>query len=147
MDKFGLREQAMAEQTGTRAGEARMDAASLFREEIYTDRAAGTLRVLVPVKADGSADPARATLFLGEAQILTNMGPLPISFEVDAKNLTEAIENYGEAAKVGVERAVRELQELRRQASSSIVVPGAGAAAGLTGGLPPGGLGGKIKLP
>ena len=138
----------MAEQTGARAGDARMDAASLYREEIYTDRAAGTLRVLVPVKADGSADAARPTLFIGEAQILTNMGPLPISFEVDAKNLAGAIENYGEAAKVGVERAVRELQELRRQASSSIVVPGAGAAAGLTGGLPPGGLGGgKIKLP
>jgi len=138
----------MAEQTGARAGEARMDAASLYREEIYTDRAAGTLRVLIPVKADGSADSARATLFIGEAQILTNMGPLPISFEVDAKNLAEAIENYGEAAKAGVERAVRELQELRRQASSSIVLPGAGAAAGLTGALPPGGLGGgKIKLP
>jgi hypothetical protein len=138
----------MAEQTGARAGDARMDAASLYREEIYTDRAAGTLRVLLPVKADGSADAARPTLFIGEAQILTNMGPLPISFEVDAKNLAGAIENYGEAAKVGVERAVRELQELRRQASSSIVVPGAGAAAGLTGGLPPGGLGGgKIKLP
>jgi len=104
--------------------------------------------VLVPVKADGSADTARPTLFIGEAQILTNMGPLPISFEVDAKNFSDAIENYGEAAKVGVERAVRELQELRRQASSSIVLPGAGAAAGLTGGLPPGGLGGgKIKLP
>ena len=138
----------MAEQTGARAAEARMDAASLYREEIYTDRAAGTLRVLAPVQADGSADPARPTLFIGEAQILTNMGPLPISFEVDAKNLAEAIENYGEAAKVGVERAVRELQELRRQASSSIVLPGAGAAAGLSGGLPPGGLGGgKIKLP
>ena len=138
----------MAEQTGARAGEARMDAASLYREEIYTDRAAGTLRVLAPVKPDGTADTMRPTLFIGEAQILTNMGPLPISFEVDAQNLAEAIENYGEAAKVGVERAVRELQELRRQASSSIVLPGAGAAAGLTGGMPPGGLGGgKIKLP
>ena len=138
----------MAEQTGARAGEARMDAASLYREEIYTDRAAGTLRALVPVKPDGTADAARPTLFIGEAQILTNMGPLPISFEVEAQNLAEAIENYGEAAKVGVERAVRELQELRRQASSSIVVPGAGAAAGLTSGLPPGGFGGgKIKLP
>jgi hypothetical protein len=136
----------MAEQTGSRAGDARMDATSLYREEIYTDRAAGTLRVLVPVKVDGSTDSARPMLYLGEAQILTNMGPLPISFEVEAKTLAEAIEKYGEAAKVGVERAVRELQELRRQASSSIVVPGAGAT-GLTGALPPGGLGGKIKLP
>jgi hypothetical protein len=125
-----------------------MDATSLYREEIYTDRAAGTLRVLVPVKVDGTTDNARATIFVGEAQILTNMGPLPISFEVEARTLAEAVENYGEAAKSGVERAVRELQEMRRQASSSIVLPGAGAAAGLGGGLPPGGLGGgKIKLP
>jgi hypothetical protein len=138
----------MAEPIGSRAAEARMDATSLYREEVYTDRAAGTLRVLVPVRADGSPDSKRPTLYLGEAQILTNMGPLPISFEVEGKTLAEAVENYAEAAKNGVDRAVSELQELRRQASSSIVLPGAGAAAGLTGGLPPGGLGGgKIKLP
>lgn len=138
----------MAELSGPRTGDAKMDASALYREEIYTDRAAGTLRVLVPVKTDGTTDSARPTLYIGEAQILTNMGPLPISFEIDAQTLGEAVENYGEAAKVGVERAVRELQDLRRQASSSIVLPGAGAAAGLTGGLPPGGLGGgKIKLP
>jgi hypothetical protein len=124
-----------------------MDPTSLYREEIYTDRAAGTLRVMVPVKADGSPDATRQTLFIGEAQILTNMGPLPISFEVEAKTLAEAIAAYGEAAKAGVERAMHELQELRRQASSSIVLPGSAGAAGLPGGLPPGGLGGKIKLP
>jgi hypothetical protein len=124
-----------------------MDPTSLYREEIYTDRAAGTLRVMVPVKTDGSPDAARQTHFIGEAQILTNMGPLPISFEVEAKTLAEAIAAYGEAAKAGVERAVHELQELRRQASSSIVLPGSAGAAGLPGGLPPGGLGGKIKLP
>jgi hypothetical protein len=138
----------MAEPVASRGADARMDATSLYREEVYTDRAAGTLRVLVPVKADGSPDSKRPTLYLGEAQILTNMGPLPISFEVEGKTLTEAVENYSEAAKNGVERAMRELQELRRQASSSIVLPGAGATAGLAGGLPPGGLGGgKIKLP
>ncbi|TMG86444.1 MAG: hypothetical protein E6H78_03920 [Betaproteobacteria bacterium] len=131
----------MAEQPGARASDAKMDATSLYREEIYTDRAAGTLRVLVPVKANGSPDPARPTLYIGEAQIL------PISFEVDAKDLAEAVARYGEAAKVGVERAVRELQDLRRQASSSIVLPGSAGAAGLPGGLPPGALGGKIKLP
>jgi hypothetical protein len=124
-----------------------MDPTSLYREEIYTDRAAGTLRVMVPVKQDGSPDGTRDTLFIGEAQILTNMGPLPISFEVDAKSLAEAVAAYGEAAKAGVERAVHELQEMRRQASSSIVLPGTAGAAGLPGSLPPGALRGKIKLP
>jgi hypothetical protein len=137
----------MAEQSGARASDARMDPTSLYREEIYTDRAAGTLRVMVPVKTDGSPDATRQTLYIGEAQILTNMGPLPISFEVEANNLADAVAAYGEAAKAGVERAVHELQELRRQASSSIVLPGTAGAAGLPGALPPGGLGGTIKLP
>ena len=42
-----------------RTSEATMDAASLYREEIYTDRKVGTLRVLQPVKSDGSPDTLR----------------------------------------------------------------------------------------
>jgi len=137
---------AMATDIPARGAEAKMDAASLYREDIYTDRAAGTIRVLTPVTRDGGADQTRPTVYVGEAQILTNMGPLPISFEIDASSLGEAVQKYGDAAKEGVDRAVRELQELRRQASSSILVPG--SAPGLGGGLPPGGVGGgKIKLP
>ena len=123
--------------------ESKMDATSLYREEIYTDRAAGTLRVLVPVTRDGGPDQIRPAVYVGEAQILTNMGPLPISFEIDAATLGEAVQKYGEASKQGVDRAMRELQELRRQASSSILVPG--STPGLGAGLPPGG--GKLKLP
>ena len=137
----------MAEQMSSRGVDIKMDASSVYREEVFTDRSAGTLRVLIPVLPDGSDDQTRETLYLGEAQLMTNMGPLPISFEIDAENLAEAIAGYGEAAKVGVERTMRELQELRRQASSSIVVPGAATASALAGGMPPGGLGGKIKLP
>jgi len=137
----------MAEQPAARASDATMDPASLYREEIYTDRAAGTIRALIPVTRDGGPDQTRQTIYIGEAQILTNMGPLPISFEIEATSLSAAVQNYGDAAKEGVERAVRELQELRRQASSSIVLPGAGAAAGLGSAMPPGVGGGKIKLP
>jgi hypothetical protein len=123
--------------------EAAMDAASLYREEIYTDRKVGTLRVLQPVTAQGAPDASRPTLYQGEAQLMTNMGPLPISFEIEASSLAEAVAGYAEATREGVERAMRELQELRRQASSSIVIPQGGA-------LPPGGPlggGGKIQLP
>jgi len=116
-----------------------MDATSLYREEIYTDRAAATLRVLVPVTKDGTPDSARETVYMGEAQILTNMGPLPINFEIDARSLADAIAKYGDAAKAGVENAMRELQEMRRQASSSLVIP--------QGGVPNLGGGGKIQLP
>lgn len=122
----------------------RMDAATLYREEIYTDRKVGTIRALVPVTTSGATDGARAIAYTGEAQIMTQMGPLPISFEIEATSLAQAVEGYAEAAKVAVERTVRELQDLRRQAASSIVLPGQGGA-----GFPPGGLGGggKIQMP
>ena len=135
----------MANELDMRTPDVRMDGASLYREEIYTDRSAGTIRVMTPVTRDGSPDTTRPPIYVGEAQILTNMGPLPISFEIDADNLGDAVDGYGAAAKEGIERAMRELQEMRRQASSSILVPG--STPGLSGGLPPGGLGGgKIKL-
>jgi hypothetical protein len=129
-----------------RGGEAKMDADNLYREEIVTDRKVGTLRMMTPIKNDGTADTARPTLFIGEAQIMTQAGPLPINFEIDGANLAEAVANFGDAAKEGVERTVRELQELRRQQQSSIVVPGAGGMGGM-GGMGGLGGGGKLQLP
>ena len=125
--------------------EAKMDSASLYREEIITDRKVGTLRILTPLKPDGSTDAARPVLYMGEAQIMTGAGPLPISFEIDAKTLAEAVDGFGAAAKDAVEKTVRDLQELRRQAASSIVVPQGGMGSLGPGGI--GGGGGKIQLP
>ena len=113
--------------------EATMDAASLYREEIVTDRKVGTIRMLVPITTAGVTDASRPTIYAGEAQIMTNMGALPVSFDIDAANLAEAVANYGEAARAGIERTMRELQEMRRQASSGLIVPPAGAASALAG--------------
>jgi len=132
----------MASQPGTRAGHPTIDPDSLYREEIYTDRAMGLLRVMHPVSKEGTPDASRPTIFTGEAQLMTNVGPLPISFEIPGATLAEAIANYDDAAKEGVAHAMHEIAEMRRQASSSLVIPQAGA-------LPPGGPygGGKIQLP
>lgn len=101
----------------------KMDPAALYREEIVTDRRVGTIRVLTPMKTDGSANAARKVVYAGEAQILTPMGAIPLSFEIDAANLAEAVEKFAPTAAVAVEKTARELQELRREAASSIVVP------------------------
>jgi hypothetical protein len=133
----------MSEAPGSKSMNLAMDAANVYREDVYTDRKVGTIRCMTPVKSDGSADTARSMLFVGEAQILTPMGALPVTFEIEAASLAEAVEKYAGAAKEGVERTVKEIQEMRRQAASSIVLPGQG------GGLPPGALGGggKIQIP
>ena len=134
----------MAQKPDERNPELKMDPATLYREDVFTDRKIGVIRRLTPVKTDGADDPGRATLYAGETQILTSVGPLPVNFEIEANSLGEAATNYAEAAKVAVERTVKDLQELRRQAASSIVVPQGGL-----GGLPGGGMpgGGKIQIP
>ncbi len=141
----------MPENPASKTSEPQMDAASLYREEIFTDRKIGTVRRLTPVKADGSTDTARQVLYVGEAQILTQIGTLPLSFEIPAQSLQEAVSKFGPATKQAIEQAMKELQELRRQATSSLVIPQGGVGPLGPGGLPggPGGLpgGGKIKLP
>ncbi len=121
--------------------EARFDAASLYREDSYTDRRVGQIRVLTPVRADGSPDAARPTLFVGQISVMTPMGTLPISFEIDAPDLEQAVERFGDGAKTAMEETMRELQQLRREAASSIVIPEPGA-------VPPAGPGGgRIRMP
>jgi hypothetical protein len=129
--------------------EAKMDSASLYREEIITDRKVGTLRVMTPLTIAGAPDASRPILYMGEAQIMTSAGPLPISFEIEARTLAEAVDGFAPAAKEAIEKTVRDLQELRRQAASSIVVPQGGMGSLGPGGLGGGGLGGggKIQLP
>src|SRR5262252_9140577 len=132
----------MAERPDPR--DTQMDAAALWREEIYTDRKVGTIRALQPVGTDGKPDTLRKPIYVGEAQIMTSMGPLPVSFEIEATTLSDAVSKYGDAAQVAVERTVKELQDLRRQAASGLVIPQGAAGAMGGGGFGPGG---KIQLP
>jgi hypothetical protein len=122
--------------------EIKVDPKQLYLEEIFTDRKIGTIRRLTPVNKDGARDQARAVLYVGETQVLTPAGALPIAFEIGAGSLEEAADKFGQLAKEAIERTVKELQELRRQAASQIVIP--------QGGIPPmggAGGGGKIQMP
>ena len=119
---------------------ADMDAANLYTEEIVTDRKMGTIHVLTPITPEGAKDPMRAPIFTGEVQIMTQMGPLPISFDIPAASVAEAVAKYGEAAKEGVRQTLERLQEMRREAASKIVTPGSPGF-----GVPPSS--GKIQMP
>jgi hypothetical protein len=128
----------------TEEKEIKMDGAALYREESYTDRRMGTIRVMTPVSDDGATDISRQVLYLGQTQIMTPMGSLPIAFEIDASSLSEAVEKFGTGAKIAIEQTMEELKELRRQAASQIVIPEAGGGGpGFSGGVP----GGGIQMP
>src|ERR1700683_4288793 len=107
--------------------QAAMDASQIYREETFTDRRVGTIRRLTPVTADGADDTGRPVLYVGQAQVMTPMGAVPISFELDGATLSAAIAKFGEAAEQAVQQTVRELQEMRREQASSLVIPDAAA--------------------
>jgi len=129
--------------------EVRLDPAGLYREEIYTDRRAGTIRRLTPVTVDGATDPKRPVLFSGQTQLLTPAGVLPLQFELDASTLQEALAKFPEGVNAALEQAIDEAREYRREAASRIVVPevGAGGIGPGPGAGGPAGGGGKIKFP
>lgn len=121
--------------------EGKMDLNDLWREEVITDRKVGTIRVLTPITAAGVVDAKRAVQYIGQAQILTPAGALPLSFEIPARTLEDAVVNFGAAAQKGIEQAMEELRQLQREQASQIVIP--------KGPLPGGGKvgGGGIQIP
>ena len=126
----------------------KMEHDRLYLEEVITDLAAGTIRRMTPIKSDGTPDVSRETLYMGQAQVVSAMGPLPIQFELEADNLAEAVEMFGTEAEKAVRRMVDELRELQREQASQIVVPASGAMPGGGGPMPGGGpvRGGRIQL-
>jgi len=123
--------------------DVKLDPASLYQEDVFTDRRAGTLRRLKPITVDGSPDPSRQTLFSGQTQLLTPAGVLPLGFDIEANTLQEAIDKFPEGVKAALEQAIEEAREMRRESASRIVVPDVGGGAIGPG---PGGGGGKIKF-
>ena len=120
-----------------------LDANALYREDVFTDRRAGSIRRLTPVTTDGATDATRAVLFSGQTQLLTPAGVLPLGFEIEAATLDEALRKFPDGVKIALEQAIDEAREMRREAASRIVVPDVG------GGVGPGPVagGGKIKFP
>jgi hypothetical protein len=116
-----------------------VDRDALYREDLFTDRKAGTIRRLTPVTAEGAPDGTRAVLYSGQTQLLTPGGVLPLSFDIEANTLTEAVSGFPAAVHAALEHAIEEAREYRREASSRIVVPDIGGGGALPGG-------GKIKL-
>ncbi|HJS89097.1 MAG TPA: hypothetical protein VJ738_03945 [Steroidobacteraceae bacterium] len=127
--------------------EVHLDPAGLYREEIFTDRRAGTIRRLTPVTVDGAVDPNRPVLFSGQTQLLTPAGVLPLVFEIEAATLEQALAKFPEGVNGALEQAIDEAREMRREAASRIVVPEVGSANIGPGPGPGAGGGGKIKFP
>ena len=107
-----------------------MDPNSLYREENFTDQKLGAIRRLIPVNSDGSDDKDREVMFFGSAQVMTPMGALPLNFALEGSTIGAAAEDFAGKAAIAVEEAAKELENMRREQASQIVVPGQGGGIG-----------------
>lgn len=112
-----------------------VDQDNLYREQTITDLRVASIRQLIPIKADGTDDPSRETMYVASTQIMSQMGPLPVSAPIEADNLQDALSQFPQAIKEAVDKMIEEAKEYRRQESSRIVVPGQGGMPG-QGGIP-----------
>ena len=138
----------MATRPGSSADAMTVDLDNLHREEVFSDLRSASVRVLTPVDAHGQPDPTRPRLFIGDTQLMTQMGPIPVQFELEAENLAEAFAKFPDGVQAAIERLSERAREMARDEASRIVVPGKmpgggmPGAGGLGGGLGGGGLAG-----
>lgn len=123
--------------------EIKLDGDNLYREETYSDLKVGSIRKLVPVTRSGEDDSQRQIRYEGSANLMTPAGSLPLSFDLEADNLADAVDKFPAAVNAAAERTIEELKELQRQQSQQIQVPGQGGGMGGMGGA---GGGGRIQL-
>jgi len=113
--------------------EIKLDDANLYKEEVFTDLRVGSLKQLTPVTKEGDRDLARPMVFIGETQLMSQVGPLPVQTRIEAENLQGAIERFPAAIQTAVEAMINEVKEHQRKEMSRIVVPGAETASKILG--------------
>ena len=113
--------------------EIKLDDTNLYREDVFTDLRVGSIKQLTPVTKAGERDLARPIVFVGETQLMSQVGPLPVQTRIEADNLEAAIERFPAAIQTAVEAMIDEVKELQRKEMSRIVVPGADTTSKILG--------------
>jgi len=103
-----------------------IDRSNLYREESFSDLKTGTIKRLTPVKADGSTDKSRKTVFVGHTSILTPNGPLPIQNNIPAKELPQAIKKFPEVMQQAMDQLIEEVKKYQEQEQGRIQKPDSG---------------------
>ena len=109
----------------------RINQNGLYREAVFTDMTIGSLHQMTPIKINGEIDKQRKIMFIGQTQLITKQGPLPIRFPIDARNLQQAVDKFPESMEAFVNRMIAEAKEIQRQEESRIILPGASSPGGI----------------
>lgn len=107
-----------------------IDKENLYREESITDLKVASIRKMVPINADGTEDTSRNPVFIGNSQLMTPEGPLPIQAKLNATTLDEAMKEFPQAMKQSLNETIEHLrnmqqeqQQQQQQRDSRIITP------------------------
>jgi len=103
--------------------EMTIDQDNLYHEETFTDLKVGWIRRLTPVTPDGNRDKKREFLFIGQTQLGTPHGPIPIQCQIPAKTLHEAMKKFPELMEVTIKNMIERAKEMQEQSTSRIITP------------------------
>jgi hypothetical protein len=106
-------------------GDVTVDQSNLYREETFTDLRVASVKRLTPIKPDGSDDPGRPILWVGQTQLMSQAGPVPVACRIEAASLQEAMDKFPEAVNKAVQEMVEEARQIQREEASRIVIPDA----------------------
>ena len=98
-----------------------LDRSNLYQEESFTDLKVGTVKRFTPIKTDGTPDKTRKTIFVGQTNVYTPHGPLPIQNAISAKDLPQAFKRFSEAMEQAMQRLLEEARKMKEQQTSPII--------------------------
>lgn len=101
----------------------KIDGENLWKEEHITDLKVGNIRKLTPIKLDGTEDESRQASYSATTNIMTPGGALPISGEIEAANLAEAVEKFPDAINVAVQKLQEDMVRMQQEQANKIVTP------------------------
>lgn len=99
------------------------DGSNLWKEENFTDLKVGTIRKLTPIKLDGTEDESRKATFSATTNVMTPSGALPISGEIEAETLEDAVEKFGDAINAAIKKLQEDMIRYQQEQASKIVTP------------------------
>jgi hypothetical protein len=100
-----------------------IDGTNLWKEETITDLKVGSIRKLTPINLDGTEDESRQSTFSATTNVMTPGGALPISGEIAATNLEEAVENFNDAINTAIQKLQEDMIKMQQEQANKIVTP------------------------
>ncbi len=103
---------------------------NLYREENILDLKSASIRCLSPVKPDGTPDESREMIFVGNTQLMSPQGPVPLHAPLKASTLEEAMDVFPEAMQKAMAEMIenvkrmQEQEQAKQQDDSRIIMPG-----------------------